>query len=192
MTPIEQARKMKEQFGAALSEPAVALGEVTVALHDAERITEVCEFAKERLGFDMLLDLASVDNLGDDPRWTLVYELYSVAGRTHLRLKTRVAEEKSEVPTVTGVWGGANWLEREVYDMMGIRFRGHPELRRILMWEGYPHFPLRKDFPLGGKPTEVPDVAFTRAAPLEGGPFVTRPVGKDAAAREPRVRIPES
>jgi NADH-quinone oxidoreductase subunit C len=76
--------------------------------------------------------------------------------------------------------------------MMGIRFRGHPDLRRILMWEGYPYFPLRKDFPLAGKPTDVPEVAFTDAAPLAGGPFVTVAGGKDAMSREPRVRIPNS
>ncbi len=70
-----------------------------------------------------------------------------------MRLKTDVSEEKSELPSVIGVWRTANWHEREIYDMMGIRFRGHPDLRRILMWEGYPYFPLRKDFPLAGKPT---------------------------------------
>jgi NADH-quinone oxidoreductase subunit C len=76
--------------------------------------------------------------------------------------------------------------------MMGIRFGGHPDLRRILMWEGYPYFPLRKDFPLAGKSSESPDVAFSRTAPLEGGPFVTLPGGKDTVSREPRVRIPEA
>ena len=81
--------------------------------------------------------------------------------------------------------------EREAYDMMGIRFAGHPDLRRILMWEGYPYYPLRKDFPLEGKPSEMPDVAFTDPIPLEGGPFVTLAGGEDAAAREPRVRKTE-
>ncbi|MCX6929154.1 MAG: NADH-quinone oxidoreductase subunit C [Verrucomicrobia bacterium] len=109
-----------------------------------------------------------------------------------LRLKTEVSEEKGELPTVTGVWRTADWHEREIYDMMGLRFRGHPDLRRILMWEGYPHFPLRKDFPLAGKPSDVPEVAFTNAAPLEGGPFVTVAGGKDAIAREPRGRIAEA
>jgi NADH-quinone oxidoreductase subunit C len=93
---------------------------------------------------------------------------------------------------VSGVWRTANWHEREIYDMMGIRFRGHPDLRRILMWEGYPYFPLRKDFPLAGKPTDLPDVAFTKQAPQEGGPFVTVAGGKDAMSREPRVRIPQT
>jgi NADH-quinone oxidoreductase subunit C len=75
---------------------------------------------------------------------------------------------------------------------MGIRFRGHPDLRRILMWDGYPYFPLRKDFPLSGKPTDLPDIAFTEKAPLAGGPFVTIAGGKDTISREPRVRIPET
>ena len=122
----------------------------------------------------------------------LAYHLYGYGHLCPLRLKTDVSEEKAEVPTVTGVWRTADWHEREIYDMMGIRFRGHPDLRRILMWEGYPYFPLRKDFPLAGKPTDVPEVAFTNVAPLAGGPFVTIAGGKDTIAREPRVRIPNT
>jgi len=89
------------------------------------------------------------------------------------------------------VWRTANWHEREIFDMMGIRFAGHGDLRRILMWEGYPHHPLRKDFPLAGKETEIPGVVFTKVTPMEGGPFVTLPSNDDAVAREPRVRVPE-
>jgi NADH-quinone oxidoreductase subunit C len=165
---------------------------VTLQLRDAEKIAEVCAHAKTALGFDYLVDISSVDNYGEDPRWTVVYELSSFTHRAHLRLRTSVSEERSELPTVTGVWRTANWHEREIYDMMGIRFRGHPDLRRILMWEGYPYFPLRKDFPLAGKTTDLPDVAFSKPAPLEGGPFVTLPGGKDALTREPRVRTPEN
>jgi|SRR3954463_10290408 len=188
MAAKELALKLFEKFGDLISAPSEFRGEVTVLLSDPEQIAEVCLFAKKDLGFDYLVDLSSVDNYGEDPRWTLVYELYGYGHRAHLRVKTHVGEEKSELPTVTAVWKTADWHEREVYDMMGIRFRGHPDLRRILMWEGYPYFPLRKDFPLAGKPTDLPEVAFTRPAPLEGGPFVTAPGAKDAIAREPRVR----
>jgi len=192
MPSLELAQKLVAQFGEWLSPPTEFQGEITLLLKDAERIIEVCSYAKASLGFDFLVDITSVDNYGSDPRFTLVYELYGLGHRSHLRLKTEVSEEGSEAPSVTSVWRGANWHEREIYDMMGIRFRGHPDLRRILMWEGYPYFPLRKDFPLAGKPTELPDIAFTRPAPLEGGPFVTIAGGKGSIAREPRVRIPET
>ena len=192
MTALELARQLKSKFGDALADPTEFRSEITLTLADAERIAEVCAFAKTELGFDYLVDITSIDNLGDDPRFTIVYHLYGYGHRCHLRLKTSVGEEKSELPTVSGVWRTADWHEREIYDMMGVRFRGHPDLRRILMWEGYPYFPLRKDFPLAGKPTELPNVAFTRVTPMEGGPFVTIAGGKDTIAREPRVRIPET
>jgi NADH-quinone oxidoreductase subunit C len=191
MSALEQAQKLIARFGDLLSAPAEFRGEVTLQLGDPERIPEVCAFAKQELGFDYLVDITSIDNYGEDPRWTVVYELYGYGHRCHLRLKTSVREEKSELPTVTRVWKTADWHERETYDMMGIRFRGHPDLRRILMWEGYPYYPLRKDFPLAGKPSELPDVAFTKSAPQEGGPFVTVAGGQDALAREPRARTPD-
>ena len=192
MNALELANKLVAHFGDLLSPASEFRGEVTLVAQDAERIQEISAFARKELGFDYLVDISSVDNYGDDPRFTIVYELYGYSHRCHLRIKTHVGEEKSELPTVTTVWRTADWHEREIYDMMGVRFRGHPDLRRILMWEGYPYFPLRKDFPLGGKPTELPEVAFTRRAPLEGGPFVTAPGGKDSMAREPRVRVPDS
>jgi NADH-quinone oxidoreductase subunit C len=191
MNPRDLVQRLRSRFGELVSEPAEFRGETTADVADAERIVEVCEFAKQALGFDFLLDVSSVDQYGEEPRWLIVYELYGLGHRCHLRLRTRVSEEKSELPTVTNVWRTADWHEREIYDMMGVRFRGHPDLRRILMWEGYPYFPLRKDFPLAGRSTELPDVAFTEAAPLEGGPFVTTPGGADTIAREPRVRTPE-
>ena len=192
MSASSFAKQIKDKFGDLISQPIEFRGEVTLKVIDAARIAELCAYAKQTLGFNMLLDISSIDNYGEDPRWTIVYELYHLEQRTHLRLKTEVSEEESELPTVTSVWRTADWHEREIYDMMGVRFRGHPDLRRILMWDGYPYFPLRKDFPLAGRPTELPEVAFTKPAPLEGGPFVTVPGGKDAMAREPRVRVPQT
>ena len=190
MTALELAQQLRSRFPGLIAEPVEFRGEITLKVSDAERMPEICALAKQELGFDYLVDITSVDNYGDDPRFMLAYHLYGYGHLCALRLKTEVSEEKAEAPTVTGVWRTADWHEREIYDMMGIRFRGHPDLRRILMWEGYPYFPLRKDFPLSGKPTDVPEVAFTDAAPLAGGPFVTIAGGKDTIAREPRVRIP--
>lgn len=192
MTSLELAGKLNQAFQGKLSDPLEFRGEVTLFLHDAQLIKEVCTYAKADLGFNYLVDLSSVDEGDQSPRFSLVYELYGYTHRCHLRIKTAVSEEVPVLPTVCDVWRTANWHEREVYDMMGVRFEGHPDLRRILMWEGYPYFPLRKDFPLSGKPTALPEVAFTRSAPLEGGPFVTAPGGADTEEREPRVRIPES
>lgn len=192
MSARELAQQLKTRFGDLISDPVEFRGEITVQLTDADCIADVCEFARKQLGFDYLADVSSIDNYGTDPRFTVVYHLYGYGHHGSLRIKTDVGEELSELPTVTGVWKAADWHEREVYNMMGIRFRNHPDLRRILMWDGYPYFPLRKDFPLAGKPSSVPEVAFSNAAPMEGGPFVTIPSDKDSGAREPRVRTVES
>jgi len=191
MSAKQLAKKLKQQFEEVVSEAAEFRGELTLEVSDASQIAEVCRFAKEAMGFDFLVDLTTIDNDDNAPRWTAVYHMYGYGHGCHLRLKTSVSEEVSELPSVSTVWRTANWHEREAYDMMGIRFAGHPDLRRILMWEGYPYFPLRKDFPLAGKSSEMPDVAFSDPAPLEGGPFVTVAGGEDSTAREPRVRSPE-
>lgn len=190
MTALEAANQIKAKFGNLVAEPVEFRGEITLPIAEAEKIFEVCSFLKS-IGFNYLVDISSLDNYGNDPRWTVVYHLRAIVTGIEIRLKTDVSEEKSELPSVVGVWRTANWHEREVFDMMGIRFGGHPDLRRILMWEGYPYFPLRKDFPLAGKPTDLPNVAFTRVTPMEGGPFVTVAGGEDAIHREPRVRVPE-
>jgi NADH-quinone oxidoreductase subunit C len=146
MAAQDLAQQLLVQFGELLSGPVEFRGELTLRVLNAERIAEVCAYAKNKLGFDYLVDLSSVDNYGDDPRFTVVYELYGYGHRSYLRLKTDVSEEKGELPTVSSVWRTADWHEREIYDMMGIRFRGHPDLRRILMWEGFKDFPMRKDY----------------------------------------------
>ena len=190
-TAADLAQKIKDKFGKLISEPVDLRGEFTLNLTDADKVVEVCEFAKHKLNFNYLIDISTLDHYGDDPRFSVVYELYGIEHRQHLRLKTTVSEEQCEVPSVCKVWRTAEWHEREAYDMMGVKFTDHPNLKRILTWEGYPYFPLRKDFPLEGKPTEVPDVAFTKVSPMEGGPFVTVAGGKDSFAREPRSRNPE-
>lgn len=153
-----------------------------------EQILEIARYCRDQLGFNYLIDLSGVDHFGEEPRFEVVYELYQLGRGEWLRLKVKVSEDHLEVPTVSEIWPTADWHEREAYDMYGIRFAGHPGLLRILMWEGYPFFPLRKDFPLAGKPSHMPDVAFSATAPLEGGPFVTVPSTATAKDREPRAR----
>lgn len=178
---------LKEKFGAGVVGTTEFRGEHTVSVTLAV-LHQVLATAQSAHGYVMILDISSLDHFGEDPRFEMVYELATLDDAKHLRVKAKVAEDE-EVPTCTDVWVGANWHEREVYDMMGIRFSGHPDLRRILMWEGYPYYPLRKDFPLAGRPSDMPDVAFTGIAPLEGGPFVTSPGTADVVKREPRARV---
>lgn len=140
----------------------------------------------KELGYELLLDISSLDHMGTEPRFEMVYELATLDDSKHLRVKAKVAEGV-DVLSVVKIWKTANWHEREVYDMMGIKFAGHPQMERILMWEGFPYFPLRKDFPLAGKESEMPDVAFSGVAPLEGGPFVTSP-GSTRETGEPRAK----
>ena len=193
-TAADFVPQLKEKFGDLLSEPTEFRGEITVCVTEPEFIAEVCAFAKSKLGFDYLLDISTLDHYGEDPRFTVVYELSGIEHRNHLRLKTHVSEEKGELPSVTNVWRTADWHEREAFDMMGVRFNGHPNLKRILMWDSYPYHPLRKDFPLAGIEVPLPaeDVAeVTQAsvepAPMMGGPFVSPPHGRVSEA-EPRAK----
>ena len=181
------AEALASRFGAGVTGRVEFRGETTLLLQP-EALRPVCEFCRDELGFNFLLDISSIDNFEHEPRYEVVYELYSLGNGLHLRLKTTATEDEPEVPTVCDFWPTANWHEREVWDMMGIRFARHPDLRRINMWEGYPYHPLRKDFPLEGKFSDVPDVAFTEPAPLAGGPFVTTPVEGTTEVREPRAR----
>lgn len=184
---VDAVMALETEFGAAILKKTEFRGEVTLVL-EGKFLKPALKLAKEKLGFNFLLDISSVDNFGDEPRFEVVYELYSLANGTHLRLKRTVSEDHLEVPTVSDLWPTADWHEREIFDMMGIGFSEHPDLRRILMWDGYPYYPLRKDFPLAGRPSEMPDVAFTKAAPLAGGPFVTAPSSATVKDREPRSK----
>jgi NADH-quinone oxidoreductase subunit C len=189
MTGPELLASLGKLFGDKVRNKTEFRGETSFEI-TAQDLPMVARFCRDDLSFDYLLDITSVDNFGEEPRFEVVYELYSMTLAVHLRLKLKVSEDDPVVPTVSDIWPTANWHEREIYDMMGLRFKGHPDLRRILMWDGYPFFPLRKEFPLAGKPSDMPDVAFTSAAPLEGGPFVTKPSTATTKDREPRARQP--
>ena len=117
---------------------------------DPAGIVDVCRFLKEEQQFVRLSGITGVDWLPADPRFEMVYLLHSVSRNLRLRLKCWIAESQPEIDSVTGIWRTANWYERVVFDMFGVRFRNHPELTRILMpsdWEGHP---LRKDYPVHG------------------------------------------
>ena len=180
---------LRDALGAGILSEVEFRGENTLNL-SLVALPKALAFCKDSLGYELLLDVSSLDHFGDDPRFEVVYELASLDDTRHLRLKAKVSEDES-VPTATHLWKAADWHEREVWDMMGIPFSDHPNLKRILMWEGYPYFPLRKVFPLAGRPTDMPDVASTGVAPLEGGPFVTAPGMEGGAKREPRARHQE-
>ena len=190
MTSQEAIDSLDKSFEGKLQDRTEFRGETsyTIAVND---LRQIAKFSRDELSFDYLLDITSIDNFGEEPRFEIVYHLYSMPHGTHLRLKLRVSEDVGALDTVSDIWPTADWHEREIYDMMGIKFNGHPDLRRILMWDGYPFFPLRKDFPLAGLPSDMPDVAFTKVTPLEGGPFVTVPSTAGSKDREPRARPPE-
>jgi NADH-quinone oxidoreductase subunit C len=142
---------LEQRFGPHILEVKEQWGELTLVLA-REALVSICEVLRDdpAFAYTMLVDICGVDRgVEADPRFEVVYHLYSFTHRHRLRLKVRVNEDEA-VPTVTPIWPNANWYEREVYDMFGVRFEGHPELRRLLMpedWEGYP---LRKDYPLRG------------------------------------------
>ncbi len=179
--------KIEEKFPGVVVLKNEFRGETSVTIK-AEAVRDVSRYLRDALGFDYMIDLASIDHFETEPRWEVVYELYSMSEGRHLRVKFTLPEAEPEAPTVSDLWPTADWHEREVYDMMGITFKDHPDLRRILMWDGYPYYPLRKDFPLEGLPSDVPEVAFSQPAPLQGGPFVTAPTDGTTQVREPRAR----
>jgi NADH-quinone oxidoreductase subunit C len=121
-------------------------GETTLVIHP-DRLIEVCTFLRDDPAwkFDLLSDVSAVDHFPVHPRFALNYHLYSLENNYELRLKVWLDGEQPQTPSVTGVWPGANWHEREVWDLMGIKFAGHPDLRRIFMPEDFLGHPLRKD-----------------------------------------------
>jgi NADH-quinone oxidoreductase subunit C len=141
-------RRLLQAQGDAVRGTHAQHGDAT-ALVDPARLRDVMRFLQgdPELAFQMLSDVTCVDYLGEEPRFELVYHLYSVDKNHRLRVKARVPESPAEIDSLVEVWPSANWMEREVWDLYGVRFRGHPDLRRILLYEEFQGHPLRKDYP---------------------------------------------
>lgn len=164
-----------------------------------DEVLAALRFLRDEQAFDLLIDLTAIDWAeGASPRFTIVYHLLSTTRPgSYVRVATACAGTEAEplAPSVVSLWPGADWHERECYDMFGIKFEGHPDLRRILMWDGYPYHPLRKEFPLAGIETELAfaDIAAETgtkviAAPMAGGPFVASSGEINLSEAEPRAK----
>ena len=150
----EILQRLRDRFAAAIVETHDHRGDHT-AVVARDGIIDALRFCRDdaELRFDLLMDVTAVDYLKfpgreDGPRFDVVYHLYSVPHNHRVRLKVPVEQDAATVPTATGLWPIANWLEREVWDMFGIRFEGHPDLRRLLLYEEFVGHPLRKDYPI--------------------------------------------
>lgn len=192
-TDVEITTAVSQQFPSAT--PRASLDCPAFNVPAAEALA-VLQHLRDAHGYDFLMDVTAIDwSAEKSPRFTVVWHLYSSTKHTYIRLAADCVSDSDPVmPTVTGLWAGADWHERETYDMLGITFTGHPDLRRILMWDAYPYFPLRKDFPLAGLPTELSDPDITEetktgviSAPMAGGPFVATP-GEPMGDAEPRAK----
>jgi len=141
-------QKLTDRFGDDIVSTHSDFGDDTATVR-RERIVEICTFLRDDpdLRFDLAMDLTGVDYLGEEPRFEVVYHLYSIPKKHRVRIKARVPEEDPVIDSVVPVWVGMDWFEREAYDMYGLVFRGHPNLRRILMYEEFEGHPLRKDYP---------------------------------------------
>lgn len=149
-TLLEFVDKLKEKNAAWVASVVEAYGEVTVFV-PAGSIVDVCRSLKEEQGFDMLADLCGGDRgPEEDPRFEVNYHLFSTTHYQRLRLKVLLAEDDAHVHTVTHLWKTADWHERETYDLVGVKFDGHPDLRRILLPSDFDGHALRKDYPLRG------------------------------------------
>lgn len=160
----------------------------------ADRLVGFLRALRDEHGFDLLSDITAIDRFEASPRFEVIYHLFSTEAHRWIRVAAPCADdEEPTCPSIVELWPAANWHERETYDMFGIRFEGHPDLRRILMWESYPYFPLRKEFPLAGHEVDLPSVEVGAAlgvkakpAPMMGGPFHA-PQRGTMRKREPRA-----
>ena len=145
-----------ERFPGIVYEPYVGVGGDDCAFVKRESILEVCRFLKDEAAFDMAPYITAVDYLGQTPRFEVVYVLFSTKKNVRIRLRVKVGEGE-QLQSVTSVWRGANWFERYCFDMYGIGIVGHPDLRRLLMYDEFVGNPLRKDYPLRGRQPLVPE-----------------------------------
>jgi NADH-quinone oxidoreductase subunit C len=129
-------------------------GEMTIVVH-AKDIVSVCKTMKEKFGFTYLADISTVDHYTDEQRFEIAYNIVNMADRQRLRISTFVEEDDPRLDSVIEVWGAANWFEREAWDMMGIKFNNHPDLRRIFLPEDFQYHPMRKEFPQLGIPGSI-------------------------------------
>jgi len=143
------AAAVEEFDSAALLDGKFDRGEVTLEIA-AAKIVDVCRFLKDRQEFVRLSTVTGVDRYPSEPRFEVVYHLHSIAHKLRLRLKCRLAGENPEIDSVAPVWRGANWYERETFDLFGVRFLNHPDLRRIMLPDDWQGHPLRKDYPVTG------------------------------------------
>jgi len=148
---------LKEKFPADILEYSTPFGDETLLIRK-ENIIKILKFLKEtpELEYSLLLDITCVDYIGQEPRFELIYHVYSFRLNHRLRIKTKISEKNPFIESSTSLWKNANWLEREVFDMFGIKFKNHPDLRRILMYDEFEGHPLRKDYPLKKRQPRLP------------------------------------
>ena len=139
---------LKKRFSGKIKEVAVQFGDEIVVLQRDSLLDMVKFLMKEPYSFTMLLDLTCVDHIGQDDRFQMIYHLFSLSNNHRLRIKISLPDKDPAVASLTPFFKNSNWLEREVYDMFGVQFNGHPDLRRIFMYDGFEGYPLRKDYPL--------------------------------------------
>ncbi len=139
---------LRQKFPREVKEAFTDLGDEIIIIDKGSLLPILKLLRAEPHGYDLLLDLTCVDYVGQEPRFEMVYHLYSLTKKRRLRIKTRLSEKELRIASLTEFWKNANWLEREVYDLFGVHFEGHPDLRRIFMYDGFEGYPLRKDYPL--------------------------------------------
>jgi NADH-quinone oxidoreductase subunit C len=148
--------ELRKTFPEKILETSAFFGDSTIVIVKDALLDIVNFLTKKPYEFNMLLDLTCVDYQGRSPRFEMVYHLFALAAKKRLRIKLSLPDDRPSVDTLTQVWKNANWLEREVYDMFGICFDGHPDLRRLFMYDGFEGHPLRKDYPLRKRQPLIP------------------------------------